>query len=55
MLNTHKTNLSDKMKSAYSTIPWIIDIGTSNHMIRNLKSMCELHDIQHYLLGLTDE
>jgi len=55
MLNTHKTNLSEKMTSAYSTFRWIIDIGTSNHMIRILKSMCELHDIQHCLLGLLDE
>jgi len=55
MLNTHKTNLSEKMTSAYSVVPWIIDTEISNHMIRNLKNMCEIHDIQHYLLGLSNE
>jgi len=40
------------MTGERDTNTWIIDTGTSNHMIGNLNHMDELRDIQSCLVGL---
>jgi len=52
LLNAQITNSNDKMTGERDTNTWIIDTGTSNHMIGNLNHMDELQDIQSYPVGL---
>jgi hypothetical protein len=55
MLNAYKESLNEtnqNMTSKCNTTPWIIDSGASNHMIGNLKNICDIRDIQGCLLGL---
>ena len=40
------------MTGERDTNTWIIDTGTSNHMIGNLNHMDELRDIQSFPVGL---
>ncbi|XP_019442216.1 PREDICTED: uncharacterized protein LOC109346932 [Lupinus angustifolius] len=54
MLNTRKQSISERMTGKQTYNSWIIDMGASNHMIGNLKGLCELRDVPGCPIGLPD-
>ena len=55
MLNNHKPGISERRTCNQKDIPWIIDIGASNHMTESLKSMIKLQEVSRCPVGLPDE
>ncbi|KAH0685842.1 hypothetical protein KY284_016395 [Solanum tuberosum] len=54
LVNNHTTGTDERMTGKNEKIPWIVEIGASNHMTANLKCMTDLGEVVGCHVGLPD-